>query len=450
MKSAWRKPFTVFFSAAGILTLAVLFVNWWMNHSFPALSRVMAILSLLLFAAVGLLTVQAWGRFWFAEPEKHKINRKSEKPVSGRRIFLFLLGWDLTVLLLAWPLRCALLGPMSLMQSMREWVCGDGIHYLDIARDWYLSTGTYDRVVQLVFLPGYPVAIRLAHLLIPEWTYAALTVSGLCFAGAGVVLYRLLALDLDSSTALRSMAILCLLPGSFFFSAAMSESLFLLCCAGCLYLARTKRWLPACLIGGYAAFTRSLGITLLVPLVVELVYECEQKNLTGRKLWSAAASLLLIPFGFAVYLLINRQVSGNPFQFLIYQSEHWHQSLGCFFHSAAYQTDYAMHTLRENPHHFLGLWLPNLIATTCALVIMIIGARIIRPSYSVWFIPYYFIAIGATWLLSAPRYLIVFFPIAETLSIVTKNRILYTVLIICISVASVLYFLAFLHRWQVW
>ena len=54
------------------------------------------------------------------------------------------------------------------------------------------------------------------------------------------------------------MRFLCVLPGSFFFAAPMSEGLFLLCCAGCVYLVRRGKFGLGCFVGAYGAFTLSL------------------------------------------------------------------------------------------------------------------------------------------------------------------------------------------------
>lgn len=442
MNTNFRKPFIWLFSGAGISLLLFWFIRWYVEdpaRAFP--QKAAAAISALLFAVVGLLAVRRWADFWSIDAEPAA---ESAPAVSGWKIFLILIAWDVLVLFLAWPLRCLLSGSMTLQQSMKAWIIGDSYHYLCIAQDWYLSAGSIDRIVQLVFLPGYPILIRLAHLVIPNWTYAALTVSGVCFALAGTVFYRMACLDLGENGSKRALTALCLLPGAFFFAAPMSESLFLLCCVSCLYLTRKGKILPACLLGAYAAFTRSLGITLLVPLVLELVR-------VRRKIrFADCASLLLVPLGFAAYLLINQQVAGNPFQFLIYQSEHWHQNLGLFFNTAAYQTNYAIGSLHSKPHNFWGLWLPNLIASLGALILMILAGKKLRGSWMVWFVPYYFIAIGATWLLSAPRYLLVFFPLSEAVSVLTEKKGARTAVFLLLSILSYLYFLAYLLRWQVY
>ena len=442
MKTNVKKPFVWLISGAGITLLLFWLIRWYFENparAFPQMAA--AVVSVLLFAVVGLLAVQRWADFWSSEIEP---DADESSAVSGWKVFLALIVWDVLILFLAWPLRCLLNGSMTLQQSMEAWVSGDSYHYLCIAKDWYLSSGEIDRIVQLVFLPGYPILIRVAHFMIPNWTYAALTVSGICFALAGTLFYRLARLDLGDGGARRALTALCLFPGSFFLAAPMSESLFLLCCVGCLYLARKEKWLPACLLGAYAAFTRSLGITLLVPLILELVH------IRKKVRFADCASLLLVPLGFAAYLLVNQQIAGNPFQFLIYQSEHWHQNLGLFFNTAAYQTDYAIGTIHDNPHNFWGLWMPNLIASFGALILMILAGQKMRGSWMVWFVPYYFIAIGATWLLSAPRYLLVFFPLSEAVSVLTEKKGVRAIVFLLLGILSFLYFLAYLLRWQVY
>lgn len=125
-------------------------------------------------------------------------------------------------------------------------------------------------MVQLVFFPGYPMAVRLVSILLGgQLLLAGFLVSALSFAGAGCLLYRLVRLDAPHREAVRAVSFLCLLPGSFFFAAPMSESFFLLLTVGSYYAARTGWWLLAGLLGGMAALTRSVGLLLLIPLFFE-------------------------------------------------------------------------------------------------------------------------------------------------------------------------------------
>ena len=428
----------------GLLGLWGLFVYWLYGSDYSAAAYIAAFFSAVLFALVCLRFVPGWMRFWsrggYAEAE-----RVGGEPARIRpRIFLGVLLWALGVFLIIFAVYCVI--GYSPRTFLNFWTLTDAQHYLDIARDWYLSEGSHDRLVQLVFLPGYPLAVRAVQLLVRDWVIAGMLVSVFSFAGACCVIYSLLRLDYPHETSLRCVKYLCLVPGSFFFIAPMSESLFLLLSALCVYLARRGRYGLGCLFGACAAFTRSLGLMLFVPVCMELVHElANAKRGRARLLW-----LLLIPAGFGAYICINYLVSGNPFQYMVYQSEHWGQRFGFFFATAGYQTENAIASLSNNLHNFLGLWLPNIVFDLASLGVMAWSARRMRPSYAAWFIAYYVIAIGATWLLSAPRYLISLLPFILGLTLIAATRRRDNIMtLICIPLW--LYYAAvFTLRWQVW
>lgn len=329
--------------ALGLAALAALFVLWCVRT--PGLSvpgGIAAGCSAALFAAVGLRFVPAWVRFWQREDDAPAAVSAAEPAHMGARIFAALLALDLVLLLLTWGVRALAGQSGTSAQALEFWRCTDSRHYLDIARDGYIAAGDPDRVVQLVFLPGYPLVVRAVMRLIPSDVCAGLLTSALCFAGAGCVVYRLLRLDLPHRGAVRALRFLVLAPGCFFFAAPMSESLFLLLTAAALYLARTRRPILGGLCGAGAAFTRSLGLLLFVPLLWELVHDAVQRRRADAR---QVVGALLVPLGFAAYCYINWCVAGNPLQFLIYQREHWNQRTGLFFSTAAYQTDYFLRSL---------------------------------------------------------------------------------------------------------
>ena len=135
---------------------------------------------------------------------------------------------------------------------------------------------------------------------------------------------------------------------------------------------------------------------------------------------------------------------------MIYQAEHWSQHLGLFFNTAAYQTERALSSLADKPHNFLGLWLPNLLYGFGSLALLAAAAKKLRPSYTAWFIAYFVIAIGATWLLSAPRYLMAMPVLPAALALLTEKNGAKTAAVVSLTLLWLLYFLAFLQRWQVW
>ena len=444
-----RRRITLLGRLAGQLTLAALFALWWLRQDYGPWGRAAAVLSAALFALLGLRFLPRWVDFWSDTPLPEP-PAADEPRLMGLRIFLALLGFDLFVLLAAWVLRSSMGQSGGFAETLPFWTGTDSRHYLDIAEDWYLSEGSVDRLVQLVFLPGYPLLVRLARLLTGDCLTAGLLVSALCLAGAGVLFYRLLRLDLPHGTAQRALLFLCLLPGSFFYAAPMSESLFLLCSLGCLYCARRDRWLFAGLCGAWASFTRSLGLMLLAPLIMELAAKAVHEKPGAKALLPRALSLPLVPLGFAAYCGVNYLVAGNPFQFLIYQSEHWSQHLGFFFNTAAYQAERAIFCFSGNLPYFLGLWLPNLLYVFGALALAAAAVRRLRASYGAWFIAYYAVAIGATWLLSAPRYLMAMPVLPAALALLTEKERPRAAALVALTLLWLLYFLAFLRRWQVW
>lgn len=275
-------------SAGGILVLGALFINWLFSGSAGLAGTLAALISLVLFIWLCLRFVPVWVAAWRGrELPVAPDASEAEQPHIRLRLFLSLLLFCIGMTLLVWLIRLAQGSGESYYESLNYWTYTDSHHYLDIARDGYISAAdvpgliergvfadedaAWDRLVQLVFLPGYPVAVGLMYLLVRDYLLAAFLVSALCFSGAGCLLYSLFRLDYGNAAAIRAVRFLCVLPGSFFFAAPMSEGLFLLCCAGCVYLVRRGKFGLGCLVGAYGAFTRSLGLMLFVPAVFELV-----------------------------------------------------------------------------------------------------------------------------------------------------------------------------------
>ncbi len=449
MNYSKQKIWTLALSAAGVLTAALLFVLCYGSGTGKTLyGWVAALVCTELFVLVGLRFVPAWTNEWFCPKPALLPDEGREPPLLMAKIFVsLLLAEGITLLLVFW-LRTLLGEAESFWADLSFWTSLDSRHYLDIARDGYLSEGDLGRVVQLVFLPGYPVLIGLVDKVVGNTLISGLLVSHLSFAGAGCVIYRLLRLDHSRKTALRALKYLVLLPGAFFFAAPMSESLFLLLCAACIYCARTGRWVLGCFFGGYAAFTRSPGLSLLVVLLLEALALLRREK-DAKRFLRRCAGLLLVLAGFGVYCLINWKVSGNAFQFMVYQRDHWHQQMGWFFNTAAYQLENAVSAGPHSPE-FWGLWIPNLAALFGVLLLMIGAARKMRPSYTAWFLAYYTAAMGATWLLSAPRYLIGLLPVPLAAALAADRESRDLALTILCLVLSPLYLCAFVLRWNVW
>ena len=185
-----------------------------------------------------------------------------------------------------------------------------------------------------------------------------------------------------------------------------------------------------------------MGVILLVPMLFELVH----KRAKPREY----LALIIVPLGFAAYLGVNYAVAHDAFKFMQYQSEHWSQHLGWFFNTAAYQTENAVSAARDSASLLLGLWLPNVLAQLISLAVMIFAAKRLRASYTAYFIAYYVVAIGATWLLSAPRYLAATPALPAALGLLSEKEERFWLIAALDAAAFIAYFCVFLLRWQVW
>lgn len=146
----------------------------------------------------------------------------------------------------------------------------DGRWYLAVARYGY----TYDptQMSSVNFLPLYPFLVRLLGFVVRNVDLAAYLVSNaFCFAAAAL-LWRF-AREVDDREAVADGAALFFLVGpvAVFFSSMYSESAFLFLALGSLWAAYRRRWVLAGLCGAGAALSRSVGVLLVFPLVVEFV-----------------------------------------------------------------------------------------------------------------------------------------------------------------------------------
>lgn len=315
----------------------------------------------------------------------------------------------------------------------------DSNSYIGIADYWYTNDVTLDRHQHIVFFPMYPVLIKLVSFIVRDTFASAIIVSNLCAAFSGIFMFELAKLDMGEKDAFRTVKYLFLLPGACFFGTHMSESLFLMLCLLSMLMLRKKKYLFACIVGAFASFTRSPGVLLLVPIFIEYIADqCKLHREGDRKafwkhFWLRGLSMLIVPLGLLGYLAVNYFVWGDPMYFMEIQKNNWSQSFGWIFNTASYLVSYMKSYIASGDMRLVfGLSLPQIICIFASLGIMLAAVKKMRPSYTVYFLVYFFIVIGVQWLLSAPRYLSVAFPLPFALTLLTKNKIVdIIVTIIC-------------------
>jgi hypothetical protein len=191
----------------------------------------------------------------------------------------------------------------------------DSVWFLTIAEHGYAGQ---DRAA---FFPLYPALVEVGGVLTSAPLLWAIALSCGAFVGALTLLHRLASLEVGPEGARWTVLALALWPGALWFSAAYSESLFLLVSVGAVLAARTGRWGVAGGLGALAAATRSAGLLLLVPLVL-LWWDARRQRAAGLTdlMW-----LTLVPVGLAVFCGYLALV-GLPADAPLKSQDTWHRT----------------------------------------------------------------------------------------------------------------------------
>jgi hypothetical protein len=194
---------------------------------------------------------------------------------------------------------------------------------------WYLAiaSGGYDhQPARTAFFPLYPLVLRGVGWVIGSDLIAGVLISLVAFAVALVLLYRLVALEIDDELARLTVLLIAFCPMAYFFSAVYSESLFLALSVGCIWHARFGRWAIAGVLGALAAAERATGIALVVPLILLFLYGprldgaaviprisgSRLRRLRPRyRLTPSLAWAMLVPAGLGAYLLVLALSTGD-------------------------------------------------------------------------------------------------------------------------------------------
>ncbi len=458
----WKR---VLFTTVPFLLLLIFYTRWLLLSAPDQVwAKLAAAAITFLFIVCGIRFIPQWMNAWSTRPWL------PIRPVEGKRsarvarmhpffsIIFALCAFRLALFVMAYLMTFrggAYTGGVFDTLSVWNAPGTDSRHFLNIAENWYTAVGD-DRML-IVFFPLYPILVRIANYAFGSYLTSGLFVSNLCCVFAGYVFYELALLDTDRKTALRSLKYLCILPASFLLSAPLSDSLLLLLSVCCVYFTRRRSYALAGFMGFFAAFTRLPGVLLLVPMLMEYVGCIVREHPRHRNdrtwLWHTVGdglAMLLVPAGFLLYLYVNYSVTGNALMFLTYQQAHWHQSLGWFFSTAATQLENFLTSLAENREMAFGLWLPNLVSLFASLGIVTAAQNKLRASNVAYFIAYFAVCMGATWLLSAPRYLTACFPLAMALGTLTEDRRADILATILCCMLLVLYMLAYVNQWYVY
>ena len=196
-------------------------------------------------------------------------------------------------------------------------------------------------------------------------------------------------------------------PFALFLAAPYAEALFLLLTFAAIEAADRRRYILAGIWGALAAYTRMLGLVVLGLIVLEGAWHWMEERAQGRPLGRLSVRILagaaLVTLGFGAYLLLNIQLSGEPFTFMRYQAQNWSQRFGSLWYTAKTTGMQMLHDIGDP--YLLGTWLPQCVAMLVVPAMLVVCHKRIPVSWAAYAWVYILVALAPTWLLSGPRYL---------------------------------------------
>ncbi len=296
------------------------------------------------------------------------------------------------------------------------WQRWDAPWFLDIAQHGYAYASAQHREHLIALLPVYPAAIWLTHLLIPNWQAAAVVLSNVCFAAALAYLFLLARMEYNVRAARDAVLLCAIFPTAYFFHAGYSEGIFLLLSVAAFYYARSGQWFLCGIFGMLATGTRLPGAAIAPALALEYF---QQRDFRWRAIRWDAVFLLLVPLGTLAYLWINFHYFGDPLHFLTAQKKFW----GSFLRwpvPAVRDNWYGIHHAPGDQRilQYGGPFVAFIVLTSA----FVTAPFALRPCYSLYLALSWVIIFCNSFPISAPRYVLVVFPIFLLLARVTRRR----------------------------
>jgi hypothetical protein len=323
--------------------------------------------------------------------------------------------------------------------SMNIWSHWDGEHYVTLAMGGYLNPPDN---VSPAFFPLYPLLMRsFAELFGGPISKEALSVWGplislLFLPFAFYFIYHIALEGWGERVARGTILILAFFPTTFFLNAAYTESLFLALSAGSMWAMRVRKdLLLACVLAGFAAATRNVGIFLVVPLMYEWIKDVERFRWRGVYLLLAPGGL----FAYMVYLWVR---FGDPLLFYSAQESWGRQATGpldtasrawgAAVEGAGRLLDpdlWAHPSLSNAANQLAGASnFFNLAFFVFAMVVLVAGSRYLPLSLTVYGLllvaPATLFGTPGSPLMGAPRYVLVAFPVFIVLALLFRKRML--------------------------
>lgn len=324
--------------------------------------------------------------------------------------------------------------PQSVGIFFQHWSQWDGYRYTQIAEFGY----AYENGRDIVWYPLYPMLIRIFNYITQNFYEAGVLLSIFFSFVASILLYKLVKIDFDEKTALKSVWFLNIFPTAYFLQAAYAESLYLTLILGSIYLVRKGKFLESGALGALANATRPYALTLIPILMLEAKNKLH--FLSTKNVFKILLVALIAMLGFIFYLALNNYLAGEPFYFLkIYREAHTK-----FLSWPNVGISGLLYTLKDPVPIYTYAEILSLVLAAITLPLVYLK---IRKSYALYIFLNLVIFTSTFYIIGTPRYILVLFPIFILFGRI-RNKALFT--LVSIVSGSLLIFYAHLFIQQKW
>ncbi|MBI4453201.1 hypothetical protein HY636_00995 [Candidatus Woesearchaeota archaeon] len=338
------------------------------------------------------------------------------------------------------------------------WQPWDSQWYMKIARDGYFAgkIGDLSDKAVFAFFPLYPLLIYLFNFGFNNLILSGLIVSFLCSIISVIYLYKLVLLDYSNPQNLytskqisyaseqtsytskqtsssncvqpeqegfaerfaagiiakRTVFLFLLFPTAFFFTAVYTESLFIMLVILSFYYARQQKWFLASIFGILCSLTRSLGMFIVIPLLIEYLQNKGSKGLM-IKFDKSIIWPLIIPLGLLIYQLYLWFITGTFSTFFTAQ-KFWSRGVFEVSNYIPYFTNPTLHGFRNS--------IIDVAATFFFIIMLYYIYKHLRLSYFVYSLLIILIPLLSGNLMSMTRMIIVSFPLYIILALLTREK----------------------------
>ncbi|MGZ9935672.1 mannosyltransferase family protein [Streptomyces sp. NC-S4] len=296
--------------------------------------------------------------------------------------------------------------PASLLSPWQQW---DWWHYLHIAQEGYFPdqagpwTAGWDN--REAFLPGFPLALRAVHTVIPDWAASGALISFLAGGVAVLALARIARHHLaDLETGRRAVAFLLLSPCAVFLAAGYTEALFLAFALPAWLAAQRQNWPAAAALACLACSVRITGLFLAAALALHFVLTARD-----RTAWRAAPWLFLPALAPALYSWYLHSWTGDWMAWKHSQERGWYRD----FHTPweAWENTWEAAFHHTHPTGYALMWQAELLAMVIGVVLLVLLVRGRRWPEALY-IALTLWALGTSyWYTSVPRSTLLWWPL---------------------------------------